>query len=255
MFSEDVMVDVFQPVMPEQEGKGKGEADRTMTVSEVSAYLSLSTSSVYRLTNELRAVRVNGRWAFRASDLEQWLLKQRTGDEPQIEPVEELGSRVRLFSHMDVRNIFLDVPDSEAGLLIHNTIHRAVLNLTASPEEAAKERICASIMEREHLCSTALHPDVALPHPREPEKCPLGRDQIVIVRAARPVEFREMHGYRPRIVFMLLARTVSLQLLWEARLSHLLHREGFVQKVLSAKSPRALYELFGPSNQGSSPKD
>jgi excisionase family DNA binding protein len=244
------MVDLLQPRIQGQGSQGKHETDRTMTVGEVSAYLSLSASSVYRLANELRAVRVSGRWAFRASDLEQWLLKQRTGDEPQIEPVEGLGSEVRLYPHMKEENVFLDVPDSEAGSLIHNAIHRAALSLTGSSEEAAKERICASIMEREHLCSTALHPDVALPHPREPENCPLGSDQIVIVRAARPVEFREMHGYRPRIVFLLLARAVSLQLLWEARLSHLLHRGGFVQKVLSAQSPRKLYELFAPSNQG-----
>jgi len=147
---------------------------------------------------------------------------------------------------MDEKNIFLDVPDSEAGILIRNAIDRAALSLTERPEQAAKERIHASIMEREALCSTALHPDVAFPHPRDPEKCPLGSDQIVIVRAARPVEFREMHGYRPRIVFLLLARKVSLQLLWEARLSHLLHREGFVEKLLSAKSARGLYEVFAP---------
>lgn len=236
------------------QGKKKNsgpETDRTMTVAEVSAYLSLSASSVYRLANELRALRVGGRWAFRAGDVEQWLLKRRTGDEPQIEPVEELGSKVRLFSYMDEENIFLDVPDSEAGILIRNAIDRAVLSLTESPEQAAKERVRVSIMERESLCSTALHPDVAFPHPREPEACPLGRDQIVIVRAAQPVEFWEMHGYRPRIVFLLLGRTVSLQLLWEARLSHLLHREGFVQEMLSAKSSRALYEVFAPKNQRS----
>jgi excisionase family DNA binding protein len=229
--------------------KNGPETDRTMTVAEVSAYLSLSATSVYRLANELRALRVGGRWAFRASDVEQWLLKRRTGDEPQIEPVEELGSQVRLFSHMDEKNIFLDVADSEARTLIRNAIDRAALSLTDSSERDAKERIRASILERESLCSTALHPDVAFPHPRTPEECPLARDQIVIVRASRPVEFLEMHGYQPRIVFLLLARTVSLQLQWEARLSHLLHREGFVQSVLSAKSARELYELFAPTAQ------
>jgi nitrogen PTS system EIIA component len=228
--------------------KGGSETDQTMTVAEVSACLSLSASSVYRLANELRALRVGGRWAFRARDVEQWLLKRRTGDEPQLEPVEEVGSLVRLFSHMDENNIFLDVADSDSGILIRNAIHRAALSLTETPEEAVKERIRASIMEREALCSTALHPDVAFPHPREPEKCSLGRDQIVIVRAARPVEFFEMHGYRPRIVFLLLARTVSLQLVWEARLSHLLHREGFVEKLLSAKSSRGFFDVFAPSN-------
>ncbi len=183
--------------MQGQKTKGGPETDRTMMVAEVSAYLSLSPSSVYRLANELRALRVGGRWAFRVSDVDQWLLKRRTGDEPQLEPVVETGSRVRLLSHIDEKNIFLDVPDSEAGILIRNAIDRAALSLTESPEQAAKERIYASVMEREALCSTALHPDVAFPHPREPEECPLGGDQIVIVRAARPVEFREMHGYRP----------------------------------------------------------
>jgi nitrogen PTS system EIIA component len=234
--------------MQDQGRNGNSETDPIMTVAEVSAYLSLSASSVYRLANELRALRVGGRWVFRARDVEQWLLKRRTGDELQLEPVEEVGSLVRLFSHMDEKNIFLNVADSEASALIRNAIHRASLTLTESPEQAAKEQIHASIMEREALCSTALHPDVAFPHPRDPEKCPLGRDQIVIVRAGRPVEFREMHGYRPRIVFLLLARKVSLQLLWEARLSHLLHREGFVEKLLSAKSSRGFYDVFAPSN-------
>lgn len=221
-----------------------------MTVVELSNYLSLSARSVYRLVGDLPAIRVGGRWRFRVSDVEQWLLQQRKASEPQIEPVEELGSKLRLFSHMDAANIFLDVPEAEAESLIRNAIDRATLDLTASPESAAKERICSSIMERESLCSTALHPDVAFPHPREPEKCPLGNDQIVIVRAAQPVEFREIHGYRPRVIFLLLARTVSLQLLWEARLSHLLHREGFVQKLLAASSAQELYAVFARPNQG-----
>jgi len=42
-----------------------------------------------------------------------------------------------------------------------------------------------------------------------------------------------------------------LQLLWEARLSHLLHREGFVQKVLSARSAGELYRVFAPSSPDS----
>lgn len=231
--------------------KNDSKPEPMMTVAEVSSYLSLSARSVYRLVGDLPALRVGGRWRFRASDVDQWLLKQRTANETQIEPVEELGSQTRLFSHMDETNIFLDVADSEASSLIRNAIHRAKLELTEGPERKAKERINASLLEREALCSTALHPEVAFPHPREPEKCPLGRDHIVVIRAAQPVEFGEIHGYRPRIVFLLLARTVSLQLRWEARLSHLLHRKGFVQRVLSANSAGELYRVFAPSSPDS----
>jgi excisionase family DNA binding protein len=73
------------------------QADPMMTVAEVSNYLSLSATSVYRLAHDLRALRVNGRWAFRVSDVEQWLLKHRTADETQVQPVEELGSEVVSF--------------------------------------------------------------------------------------------------------------------------------------------------------------
>jgi excisionase family DNA binding protein len=216
----------------------------TMSVSDVSSFLSLSAASVYSLVGELKAVRVGGRWHFRMSDVERWLLKQRNPDEAEIEPLRELGSQVRLLSHMEEANVFLDVTDPDAPTLIRNAIRRARLDLSEGPEKAAKDRIYESIMEREMLCSTALHPDVAFPHPRDPEKCPFGQDQIVVVRARQPVEFREINGYRPRIVFLLFARTVSLQLLWEARLSHLLHGKAFVQSVLSAKSPRELCEVF-----------
>jgi excisionase family DNA binding protein len=226
-----------------------------MTVNEVSDYLSLSPRSVYRLLGDLPAIRVGGRWRFRISDVERWLLKQRTASEPQIEPVEEIGSKLRLFSHMDEANVLLDLRETDAASLIRHAVDSARLDLSPGVAEGeARQQIYESIMERENLCSTALHPDVAFPHPRDPEKSPLTSDQIVVVRAAQPVEFKEINGYRPRLAFLLLARTASLQLLWEARLSHLLHREGFVQALLAARTPRELYELFPPSRSVSRPE-
>jgi mannitol/fructose-specific phosphotransferase system IIA component (Ntr-type) len=215
-----------------------------MSVSEVSGFLFLSPASVYELAGELRAVRVDGRWHFRTMDVEEWLLKQRSNRTEQLEPVRELGARLRLSSSIDEANVFLDVDDRDASTLIRNAIHRARLDLTHGPESAARQEIYESFLEREALCSTALHPDVAFPHPRDPEKCPFAADAIVVVRARQPVEFASVNGYRPRIVFLLFARTVSLQLHWEARLSHLLHREGFVRDLLSAESARAVCALF-----------
>ncbi len=237
--------------MPRSKKENVTDRQPMMTVNEVSEYLSLSPRSVYRLLGDLPAIRVGGRWRFRVADVEQWLLKQRKAPESPIEPVEEIGSKLRLFSHMEERNVFLDVPQKDASSLIRYAVDRATLDLAVGPENEARRQIYELIMERENLCSTALHPEVAFPHPRDPEKCPLASDQIVVVRAAQPVEFREINGYRPRLAFVLLARSASLQLLWEARLSHLLHREGFVQELLAARTPRELYELFLPPDRRS----
>ena len=230
--------------------KKTNEADRQpmMTVAELSDYLSLSPRSVYRLVGDLPAIRVGGRWRFRVSDVEKWLLKQRRASEPQIEPVEELGARLRLFSYINPANIFVDVPQTQAPALIRSAIEKATLSLT-EPGPETKEQLVTSILEREALCSTALHPEVAFPHPRDPEKSPLTADQILIVRAAQPIEFHEIHGYKPRMVFILLARSASLQLLWEARLSHLLHREGFVESLIAAPTKEEMYSVFARAGQ------
>ena len=68
--------------------------------------------------------------------MEQLLLKQRKASEPQIEPVEQLGSKLRLFSHMDPANIFLDVPETKAEGLIRHAIDRATLALDLTPGSA-----------------------------------------------------------------------------------------------------------------------
>src|SRR5262245_24201847 len=143
--------------------KKVNDADRQpmMTVAELSDYLSLSARSVYRLVGDLPAIRVGGRWRFRVSDVEKWLLKQRHVSEPQIEPVEELGARLRLYTHINTANIFVDVPENEVSKLVKSAIDRATLTLTEAPEPSVKERLAESIMEREALCSTALHPEVA----------------------------------------------------------------------------------------------
>jgi len=227
---------------------------RTMTVAEVAACLSLSASSVYRLANELRALRVAGRWAFKASDVEHWLLKHRTAGELPPEPVESIGSKVRLLPHVEERNVFVDVAGSNAAAAIRYAIEHAHLLLTDA-DGPARQQILESILERERLCSTALHPDVAFPHPREPERCPLGSDQIIVVRSARPLDFSVVHGSLPQVLFVLLARSISLQLVWEARLSHLIHRGDFVEKILAAKTPREIHGLFAPADaDGRGPK-
>jgi len=215
-----------------------------MTVSDVARYLSLSEKTIYRMVHELPAMRVGGRWRFRGRDLDAWLLRRRAENESLPEPVSGGGPEMRLFPYLEKANILLDVPETRAEALIASAVRRARLDLTESPEESARERIINSILEREALCSTALDPAVAFPHPREPEKCPLGSDRLILARAAQPVDFQEVHGYRPRLIVILLARTVSLQLLWEARLSHLIQREGLAEQLLEARSAEEVYRLF-----------
>ena len=222
--------------------------EEMMSVSDAARYLSLSARTVYRMVGELPAIRVSGRWRFRVRDLDNWILKQQSSVESLPEPLE--GAKdARLYPYMDVRNIFLDAPETVAADLIRSALLRSRLALGGGSEKEMKDRICEAILEREELCSTALHPDAAFPHPRDPEKCALAEHQIIVVRARGPVDFGEAHGYRPRLAVILLARTAAVLLVWEARLGHLLHREGIAGRLLEARSAREIYDIFAETGR------
>jgi hypothetical protein len=54
-------------------------------------------------------------------------------------------------------------------------------------------------------------------------------------------------------VFVLLTQTISVQLLWEARLSYLAHKEELVRRILEARSAEDVRKIFsGPPDQSGS---
>ena len=224
------------------------DADETMSVSDAMRHLSLSPTTIQRIAGELRVVRVEGRWRVRVSDLEEWIVRRRSVEEMPAEPVRYPGGEMSLHPYLDVQNVFLDAPQPDAQQLIRASLHRARIVLAEGPvpagAETANERICRSVLEREALSSTAFHPDVAYPHPREAGRRLLGANQILVIRALRPVDFRDAYEHRPRIVFILLTQTVSIQLLWEARLSYLVHKEELVRKILDAHSAEDVSSVF-----------
>lgn len=230
------------------------DAEETMSVSDTARDLSLSPTTIHRIAGELQAVRVDGHWRLRVSDLEEWIVRCRSVEEMPAEPVNYPGCEVSLHPYLDIQNVFLDAPQTDAGRLIRAALRRARLVLAEGPgeaaEETARERICRSVLEREELSSTAFHPDVAYPHPKDAGRRLLGANQIVVVRALGPVDFHDMYGHRPRIAFILLTQTISVQLLWEARLSYLVHKERLVRRILEARSAEDVHEVFAGIRDG-----
>jgi mannitol/fructose-specific phosphotransferase system IIA component (Ntr-type) len=224
------------------------DAEETMSVSDAVRYLSLSPKTIHRIADELHAVRVDGHWRLRVSDLEEWIARRRSVEQMPAEPVSYPGCEVSLHPYLDVQNVLLDAPQTDAEQLIRAAFRRARIVLAEGPgpagAETANERICRSVLEREALSSTAFHPDVAYPHPHDAGRRLLGANQILVIRALGPVDFHDAYQHRPRIAFILLTQTVSVQLLWEARLSYLVHKEELVRRLLQARSARDVYEVF-----------
>lgn len=222
--------------------------EETISVSDATRYLSLSTRTIHRLVEQLPAIRVAGRWRFRLRDLDDWILGRRSDPTLLPEPVASANDSC-LYPYIAGDDIYMDAPQRTSRDLIRAAIYRARLPLAGGSDEEARERILQGVLEREMLSSTALHPDVAFPHPRDPEKCALAEHRIIVVRAIEPVDFGDAHGHRPRLVLILLARTAAVQLVWEARLSYLLHRHALAERLLGARSAREIHDVFAVSSE------
>jgi mannitol/fructose-specific phosphotransferase system IIA component (Ntr-type) len=224
------------------------ETEETISVGNAMRYLSLSPSTIQQIARELDVVRIDGRWRVRVSDLEEWIARHWSVEQIPAEPASDPDSEMSLHPFLDVQNVFLDAPQTTAEQLIRAAFRRARIVLTEAPgpagTESTNDRVCRSVLEREALSSTAFHPDVAYPHPNDAGRHLLGANQILVVRALRPVDFHDADGHRPRIAFILLTQTVSIQLLWEARLSYLVHREELVPRLLAASSVQAACDVF-----------
>jgi mannitol/fructose-specific phosphotransferase system IIA component (Ntr-type) len=154
---------------------------------------------------------------------------------------------VRLHPYLDARNVLLDAPENDAANLIRSAFARARLVLhgaNGATSAATIDRVCRSVLEREALSSTAYHPEVAYPHPKDSERSLLGANQLVLIRARGPVDFRDPYGHRPRLALILLNPVVSMQFLWEARLSYLIQKRQLVPRLLNAVSPAEICNVF-----------
>jgi hypothetical protein len=54
------------------------DAEETMSVSDAVRFLSLSPTTIHRIAKELHAVRVDGHWRLRVSDLDEWIVRCRS---------------------------------------------------------------------------------------------------------------------------------------------------------------------------------
>lgn len=66
--------------------KGKFDLDEVMTVHDVSQYLKLAESTIYRLVRrgELPGRKVGGAWRFSRQEVEDWLRKRPLPSETSI---------------------------------------------------------------------------------------------------------------------------------------------------------------------------
>jgi excisionase family DNA binding protein len=208
------------------EKKGSGQLSQTgdiLTIRQLSEYLMVSEKTIYRMLDKslLPAVRVGAQWRFRKRDIDAWLDERvkKVEVEGQKAVLEELApSEIGIHPLLLPKNVWLDVPQMPRDEILSWIVKHATLE-TGVDRQALYE----SIRAREGLCSTALVKDAAFPHPNEPSVFGFARKRILL-------------AIRPRVIVVILSRTVQGYLLTISRAVKIFGNSALIGRITRSGS-------------------
>ena len=105
-----------------------------------------------------------------------------------------------------------------------------------------KDRLLEEIRQREELCSTALAPGVALPHPRHPLPYDIAESFLIIGITPSGIPFGAADGSLTRLFFLVCCKDDRTHLHVLARLARMLHNAAAIDSLLEAQTPAELRE-------------
>ena len=216
-----------------------------LTIRQLAEYLMVSEKTVYRMLdrNELPAVRVGSQWRFRKQDIDGWLTEEvrrveYEGQRGALDPLE--ASEIAITPLLAPENVWLAVTPSSRDELL------AFLTREASIDtHVDRDQLFRSIRERETVCSTAVLPGAAFPHPMDPRPFRFTRKRVLLAVLREPLDFLDPHGHRPRVVAVILARSVQGQLLAFSRALKLFADSELINRLVAAQTPAQALRLIG----------
>jgi mannitol/fructose-specific phosphotransferase system IIA component (Ntr-type) len=111
-------------------------------------------------------------------------------------------------------------------------------------QPAARQTLLRALHEREQLHSTGIGDGIALPHARNALVGLVDRSILVFGRHATGIPYDAIDGVPARLLFLLLAPTVTQHLAILARLSRVLRDPKLRQSLLTADQPEKVIALI-----------
>ncbi len=226
--------------MPENQTAGD-----ILTIRQLAEYLMVSEKTVYRMLdrNELPAMRVGSQWRFRKLDIDSWLTEEvrRVEHEGQLGLLDALEmSEIAITPLLTPDNIWLSVtPASRDELLAFLTREASI------DSHVDRDQLLRSIREREAICSTAVLEGAAFPHPVDPRPFRFARKRVLLAVLREPLDFLDPHGHHPRVVAVILARSIQGQLLAFSRAIKLFADTALLDKLHDVQTPEEAIRLIG----------
>jgi PTS system nitrogen regulatory IIA component len=223
--------------------------DDILTIKQLSEYLMVSEKTIYRMLEKtmLPGLRVGGQWRFRRRDIDAWI-------DSQVKKVEMEGDRrvlaelnqseINIAPLIDEQNVWLRLSSMSRDELLRWMIDHANLD-----DGVDRDALFESVRLREQICSTALVNGAAFPHTDDPAKFRFSRKRVLLAITEQPVHFVDPHGHQPRVIAMILARTVRGYLLTISRAIKLFSQPRLVEQLIECHSPAEVIAVLRASEK------
>ena len=225
--------------------------DRLMTIKQLAGYLNLNERTVLRLVTDgaLPGVKVGNQWRFRKAMIDTWLDDQMLGVTPRLidepKPVFSPRAMLELASCFELSHI---LPELRA-----TNKNGAIEELAGFAAELALVRdktwFMGALIERENIMPSATGNGVAFLHTvrRNPQQ--VVRPFMVLGRSKEGVDFDALDGKPTHLFFVLGLKINELHLPWLAKLASMFATRESVEPVLSASTPKDIYDVIAESER------
>jgi PTS system nitrogen regulatory IIA component len=218
-----------------------------MTEQQVAAYLHVELREVIKLASrgQIPCRKTARGFEFRKGQLDHWV-EARMGEmgKARLAGLEKGVSAHHGFDHEGLVVGPLIPPEGLAVPLRARTREGVLRDLVGQAElndlVLSREDLLDEIRRREELCSTAVAPGVALPHPRHPLPYDVAGSFVVVGLAPSGIPFGAEDGSLSRLFFLICCKDDRTHVHVLARLGRMLHDQAHVESLLAAEAPEDL---------------
>lgn len=223
-----------------------------MNLQQVAAYLTMDVRRLLRWASrgQIPCRRVGQEeYVFRKSELDHWVWEQMHNFSSRaLEGIERGVSEHHGIDH-EKPIVCPLIPEDGVAVPLEAKTRQSALNALLDLADRCdllynREELSGELAGREQICSTAMLPGVAFPHPRHPLPWDIAESFVIVGVTSTGLPFGAQDGSLTRLFFMVCCKDETTHLHVLARLVRMLDDRGLLEELIAAPDAARLEELL-----------
>ena len=222
-----------------------------MNEKQLADYLHLNVREIAKLAarGKIPCRKTGGSFLFRKGEIDHWVEQQM--HEMGVDRLAGIERGVSRHHGFDYENLLVSplIPDKglavPLGAKTRESAIRAMVNLADKAGLVYdRDDLMGEIRAREELCTTAIIPGVALPHPRHPLPYDIAESFVVVGLTPSGIPYASTDGSLTRLFFLICCKDERTHLHVLARVARMLSDGPTRQQIMEVETPDELLSIL-----------